>query len=190
MKILKNTIFYLVTLITAPLILITKIAIVFDIEEIYIFFAQMLSLVPGKLGSYVRVSFYHFTTTATTRQCYIGFGTFFSKRNIKIEKGVSIGAYCVIGSTEIGEETLIASKVSIPSGRHQHSDDDSGDNKWGPMKTEMVKVGAHCWIGENALILADVGNNSVIGGGSVVVKNIPENVIAAGNPAKKIRNNN
>lgn len=187
MKILKKTIFYLVTLIISPLILITKIFIVFGIEEIYIFFAQMLSLVPGKLGSYFRVSFYHFTTTGTTTQCFIGFGTFFSKRDIIIENGVSIGAYCVIGSVKIGEETLIASKVSIPSGRHQHSDDDSGDKKWGAMKIEMVKVGAHCWIGENALILADVGNNSTIGGGSVVVKNIPEKVIAAGNPAKTLR---
>lgn len=187
MKILKNAIFYLVTLFTAPLILITKISIVFGIDETYTFFAQMLSLVPGKLGSYFRVSFYHFTTTGTAIHCFIGFGTFFSKRNIKIEDGVSIGAYCVIGSVEIGENTLIASKVSIPSGRHQHSDEDYGGKKWGPMKTEMVKVGAHCWIGENALVLADVGKNCIIGGGSVVVKNIPENVIAAGNPAKILR---
>jgi len=189
METLKKTTFYLITLITAPLILITKISIVIGIEETFVFFAQMLSMVPGKLGSYFRVSFYHFTTTSTTIQCFIGFGTFFSKRNVKIEKGVSIGAYCVIGSVEIGEETLIASKVSIPSGRHQHSDDIPEDKKRGPMKTETIKVGAHCWIGENALILANVGNNSIIGGGSVVVKNIPENMVAAGNPAKLLKTN-
>lgn len=187
MQILKNTLFYFVTLITSPLILITKVSVIFGIEETYIFVAQMLSLVPGKIGSYFRVSFYHFTTTATSMQCFIGFGTFFSKRNIKIENGVSIGAYCVIGSVEIGQKTLIASKVSIPSGRHQHSNDDNGDDEWGPMKTEMVKVGAHCWIGENALILAHVGDNSIIGGGSVVVNNIPENMTAVGNPAKILK---
>jgi len=187
MEILKKITFYVITLITAPLILLTKISTVIGIGETYVFFAQMLSLAPGKLGSYFRVSFYHFTTTETTIQCFIGFGTFFSKQNIKIEKGVSIGAYCIIGSVEIGEGTLIASKVSIPSGRHQHSDDNAKDENRGPMKTETIKVGTHCWIGENALVLANVGNNSIIGGGSVVVKSIPENVVAAGNPARILK---
>jgi len=187
MNLLKKSTFYLVTLFTAPLILITRIFVAIGTDEVFVFFAQFLSLVPGKLGSYFRVSFYHFTTTGTTRQCYIGFGTFFSKRDVAIGDGVSIGAYCVIGSVDIGEGTLIASKVSIPSGRRQHSGHPSEERSSKPMKAEMIKVGAHCWIGESALILADVGKNCIVGGGSVVVKSLPENVVAVGNPAKKIK---
>jgi len=46
-----------------------------------------------------------------------------------------------------------------------------------------------CWIGANAVILPGViiGENSVVGAGSVVTKSIPNGVIAVGNPAKVIR---
>lgn len=185
MSILKKTIFYLAVLIISPLILITKISLALGIEESYRFIAQMLSIVPGKPGSFLRVAYYHYTATNTTTQCFYWLWNLFSKRNIIIKNGVSIGAYCVIGSVEIGEETLIASKVSIPSGRHQHGDDTPSSDKWESMKTSIIKIGAHCWIGENSLILADVGNNSIIGG--VVVKAIPENVVAVGNPATVVR---
>lgn len=52
-----------------------------------------------------------------------------------------------------------------------------------------IKVGDNVWFGGNVVVLAGVaiGNNSVIGAGSVVTKDIPDNVIAAGNPCKVIR---
>ncbi|MFV5702766.1 acyltransferase [Flavobacterium sp. XS2P12] len=53
-----------------------------------------------------------------------------------------------------------------------------------------VCIGENVFIGSNVSILkgVEIGENSVIGNGSVVTKNIPKNVIAAGNPAKVIRN--
>lgn len=52
-----------------------------------------------------------------------------------------------------------------------------------------VTIGDHVWIGGNVCIMPDVtiGNNVVIGAGSVVTKNIPDNVIAVGNPCKVLR---
>ncbi len=52
-----------------------------------------------------------------------------------------------------------------------------------------VLIGRNCWIGMNSLILKGVriGDNSVVAAGSVVVKDIPENALAAGVPAKVIR---
>ena len=57
---------------------------------------------------------------------------------------------------------------------------------WDPLTT-LVKKGAS--IGANATILGGVtiGENSIVGAGSVVTKNVPPNVIVAGNPAKIIR---
>lgn len=53
-----------------------------------------------------------------------------------------------------------------------------------------IKVGNNVWIGGNVVILGGVtiGNNVVIGAGSVVTKDIPDNCLAYGVPAKKIKN--
>ena len=52
-----------------------------------------------------------------------------------------------------------------------------------------ITVGDNVWIGTNVFVLPGVtiGNNTIIGAGSVVNKNIPDGVIAAGNPCKIIR---
>ena len=52
-----------------------------------------------------------------------------------------------------------------------------------------VKIGKKVWIGSNCTILPGVtiGDNSIIGAGSIVVKSIPKNAIAVGNPAKVIK---
>lgn len=52
-----------------------------------------------------------------------------------------------------------------------------------------INVGENVWIGANATVLSGVtiGKNSVIGAGSVVTKDIPENVVAVGNPCKVLR---
>ena len=57
-----------------------------------------------------------------------------------------------------------------------------------------IKVGSNVWFGGNVTVLSGVtiGDNSIIGAGSVVTKDVPSNVIVAGNPAKIIKtlNNN
>lgn len=52
-----------------------------------------------------------------------------------------------------------------------------------------VRVGKNCWIGAGAIILPGVtiGDNSVIGAGSVVTKDIPDGVVAVGNPCRVLR---
>jgi acetyltransferase-like isoleucine patch superfamily enzyme len=50
-----------------------------------------------------------------------------------------------------------------------------------------VGIGANCWIGASAIVMAAVGEGSTIGAGSIVTKAIPARVIAAGNPARVLR---
>ena len=55
--------------------------------------------------------------------------------------------------------------------------------------TSFVRIENNVWIGAGAIILSGVtiGENSVIGAGSVVTKDIPANVVAVGNPCKVLR---
>jgi virginiamycin A acetyltransferase len=155
------------------------------IERLFSFFAQLYALGPGFIGNFCRAAFYKWTLRECSMDTTISFGTFFSRRAACVEPFVSIGAFCVIGCARIGARTQIASHVEIPSGRYGHSRDsqgrliDSGDDE--------IAIGADCWIGAAAVVMADVGPGTTIGAGSVVVREIPAGVVAAGNPAQVIR---
>jgi virginiamycin A acetyltransferase len=51
-----------------------------------------------------------------------------------------------------------------------------------------VTIGEDCWVGNGALIMANIGDKCIVGAASVVTKDIPDYSIVAGNPAKIIRN--
>ena len=55
-----------------------------------------------------------------------------------------------------------------------------------------IHIGKNCWLGAGVIVLPGVtiGDNTVIGAGSVVTKDIPANVVAVGNPCKVLRENN
>jgi acetyltransferase-like isoleucine patch superfamily enzyme len=101
--------------------------------------------------------------------------------------GTAITSKC---NVEIGSETIIGPNVVIvDSDFHNIWPPDS---RWTTSSKEMdkeVKVGENVWVGMNSIILkgSHIGNNSVIGAGSVVSGEIPADCIAAGNPARFIR---
>ena len=78
---------------------------------------------------------------------------------------------------------MIASGVKIISANHDFF------NREKHIKGNSIVIEENVWIGTNAIILPGVkiGKNSIIGGGAVVTKDVPENVIVAGNPAKIIK---
>lgn len=151
-------------------------------------FSQLLSLIPGKTGIYLRAAFYRLACSETSDDILIGFLTVFSHRDTSIHKGVYIGPQCNIGKCTIGENTLLGSGVHILSGNQQHNFSDSQtpiQHQGG--KYTKVKIGEDCWIGNCAVVMADVSDKSIVAAGSVLTRPIEEfGSIWGGNPAAKI----
>lgn len=144
-----------------------------------------LSLIPGKTGSYLRVAFYKLTLQETAWSAFIGFGSFFSKRDARVGANSWIGAYCILGSVYVGRNVFIASRVSVPSGRYQHMAELKGEPSQGP-RFSRVSIGEGSWVGEGAIVMADVGKNCIVGAGSVVITSVTDGLRVAGNPARAI----
>lgn len=86
----------------------------------------------------------------------------------------------------IGDNVMLAPNVSLYGAGHPiHPDARNSGYEYGA----PITIGNNVWIGGSACVLPGVtiGNNVVIGAGSVVAKDIPDNVIAAGNPCRVIR---
>ncbi|MGN0695422.1 MAG: sugar O-acetyltransferase [Oscillospiraceae bacterium] len=91
-----------------------------------------------------------------------------------------------VGKVNIGENVMMGPGVSIYTAGHPvHYEARNTMYEYGI----AVTIGDNCWIGGKAVICPGVtiGSGSVIGAGSVVTKDIPDNVIAAGNPCRVIR---
>ena len=93
------------------------------------------------------------------------------------------------GGVKIGNDVMFGFNVTIIDSNFHDINPlkRRATKQWGGgIKTAKVIIGNNCWIGSNSLILKGVqlGDNSIVGAGSVVTKSFPENVIIAGNPAK------
>lgn len=149
-----------------------------------------LSLVPGKLGDYLRLAFYRFTLQKCSCDACFSFGVLIAHRTAEIGRHVTIGARSILGTVTIDDHVLIGSRVSITSGGRQHNVDDPTKNitEDAPVY-DRVRVGSNTWIGEGAVVLADVGSRCVVAAGSVVFRPVPSGKMAMGNPARPIARN-
>jgi virginiamycin A acetyltransferase len=155
------------------------------IAPVYSFFAQALALSPGLPGSYLRAAYYKLTLRRCSIDVTLWFGTYFVDAASSVDELVSIGSYCVVGRSSIGPRTQIGSHVLVPSGRRQHLRNDDGTLSDG-ISGETV-IGADCWIGDAAVIMAELGEGVTVGAGSVVTKPVPARTVVAGNPARPIQ---
>lgn len=106
--------------------------------------------------------------TTFGRDCFVNFGcTFLALGGITIEDDVFIGPHCVL-ATEYHPEN--------PATRHS-------------LLTKPIVVKRNAWLGANVTVLAGVtiGENAIVAAGSVVTKDVPDNMVVAGSPARVIR---
>jgi maltose O-acetyltransferase len=110
--------------------------------------------------------------------------------NIELGDKVYFNFNCVIldvMKVQIGANTLIGPGVQIFTAMHPMNWKERAS---GLEFAKPVSIGSDVWIGGGAIICpgVSIGNRSVIGAGSVVTKDIPGNVFAAGNPCRVIKN--
>ena len=86
----------------------------------------------------------------------------------------------------IGDDTMIGPNVIIATGGHPILPE---LRQKGYQYNASVHIGKNCWLGAGVIVLPGItiGDNAVIGAGSVVTKDIPSDVIAVGNPCRVLR---
>jgi acetyltransferase-like isoleucine patch superfamily enzyme len=109
--------------------------------------------------------------------------------NVNFNTDIHIGC---INSITIGDNCLFASRIFISD--HNHGETTEQMLKVSPMERPLVSKGPiviknNVWVGEGVTIMANVtiGENSIIAANAVVTKDVPPNCIAAGIPAKIIK---
>ncbi len=181
----KTAVGALCTLLVLPIFFSYKaIAITGNRDSAFTGVAQLLSLLPGVSGSYLRTAFYRLAMGRCERGVFVGFGTLFSQQQTEIAEGVYIGPQCNVGLCRINKNVLLGSGVHLLSGKRQHSFSDLST----PIQQQggtftRITIGEDSWIGNGALVMADVGTKCIVGAGSVVTAPVDDYSIVAGNPA-------
>lgn len=157
-------------------------------DRVFSTYSQLLSMLPGFLGNQLRLGFYRLTLNCCEHNVVISFATLFSQVDTDIYQGVYIGPQCNIGRCVIGKNSLLGSGVHVMSGKGQHNFADLDT----PIKDqggdfEKINIGEDSWIGNGALIMANIGKQTIVAAGSVVISDVPDYAIVGGNPAKIIK---
>lgn len=140
-----------------------------------------------------------------TKNVYVGSGTTIltgSRIQLYSAKGempkIVIGEKCYIGHHNtflaaadivIGNEVLLASNILISSENHSTNPESDTPYMDQPLKASPVYIGDGTWLGERVMVMpgVSIGKKCVIGGGSVVTRDIPDYCIAVGSPARVVK---
>jgi len=147
--------------------------------------SQWISTWPGPLGEYARRAVYGRLLERCPPDVCICHGTVFSRRGARIGNRAYLGVGCNIGLVDLGDDCLLGSGVHLLSGKNQHffQRTDVPIREQGG-EFSQVRIGRGTWIGNAAVVMADVGRECVVGAGSVVVRPVPDGALVGGNPAR------
>lgn len=128
-------------------------------------------------------------------ECYKSFGGNVLKPRFILEDGVIIGPNFtgfIADDVVIKKDTILAGNVTLVSENHGIDPESDIPYHAQPLNTAPIHIGGGCWIGQNVTILSgvNIGDKVVVAAGAVVSHDIPSYSIAAGVPAKIIKQYN
>jgi Acetyltransferase (isoleucine patch superfamily) len=150
--------------------------------------AISLSKYTGERGVLLRQAFYKRTLKECGDNLRVHYGAYFVYPNIKVGRDCTVEEYSIVSMCDLGNDVIIAARVSIMSGGNHHEVDDLNlkfVDSLLPLK--HISIGSNVWIGTHAVIMNDVANGCVIGAGAVLTRKFEENMIIAGIPGAVIR---
>lgn len=114
------------------------------------------------------------------------------------EARIEIGSGCFLNMgvmlaaverIEIGDHVMLANNCFVGDADHRHDDPSRPITHQGFVPRGPVRIGSNCWFGVNCTVTGgvEIGERTVVGANSVVTRSLPAGVIAAGAPAKVIR---
>ncbi len=111
---------------------------------------------------------------------------------IKIGSRTSLGSYSIVSAldrVDIGSAVLIGGRCYFSAGAYYFDDVSAPVMDQGLYAKGPIKIGSNAYFGAGAMVVGGitVGTGSVIGAGAVVVKDVPDRVVVAGNPARILR---
>jgi len=185
---LKGVLTGLGVLAALPLVLYARLGLLVGTSIPFAGGAQWAALAPGYFGRFVRRGYYCLVLSECAWDVDLHFGTVITQPTARIGSRVWVGLYCILGRCRLGDDVLIASRVSLLSGRRQHGIGDSSRAlPRAPGILKEIPIGARAWIGEGSVVMAGVGEGAVVGAGAVVVRPVEAGATVVGNPAREIR---
>jgi acetyltransferase-like isoleucine patch superfamily enzyme len=186
LKVLANGVALLLVL---PAFLLYRLgAVALGPDRAFPGWSQLFSLVPGLSGVYLRRAFYRLVLPRCAGDCWIGFGTVLSHPTARIGRRAYVGVGCCLGDVTLEDDVLLGSHVSVSNGGGQHGTARLDvPIREQPGEWPHVTVGRDSWLGDRAVVLADVGRHCVIGAAALVTRPVPDYAIAVGVPARVVR---
>ncbi len=189
---LKNLANWLAILIILPLVVTHfMLSALGNRDKSFAAHVQLLCVWPGISGVFLRRAFFRLTLNKCSDTVVISFGTLFSSPDCSLGRHIYIGPFGSIGAVDIDDDVLIGSHVSIPNGGKQHGIDRLDiPVREQPGEWQRIHIECDTWIGDRAIVMADVGRHCIVGAGAVVTKPVEDYAIVVGCPARVVNYRN
>jgi len=153
--------------------------------------SDFVSVWPFQVGAIARNEWYRATLAAMGTNLRTKFGVAFVDPEARVGDNVHLSRFTNVCRVTLEDDVIVGHFCSLLSGRYHHPTDLSDTpTRLRYLPLESITIGARTYIGCNAVVMADVGKEAIIGAGTVVVKPVPDYAVVVGNPARIVRYRN